>query len=182
MNNQTVAHRRNFLGRAPSRTKTRTSVMSGRSGALTGPLMEIGIVSLNHRLGGKPLPLPDGRRSMDKPSGIGRGKGKGLPGPAIMVMAKVWLIWVLVAPSLLGGDRGGGAGRVRELVLESWARSPVVAVVAALFGGNLSGGGSAPLGARGNAELPGRGLLEFPRCGKVFDRCGRDDMVAICRW
>ncbi len=131
---------------------------------------------LHQRLGGKPLPLPDGTRSMAKPRGIGRGKGKGLPGPAIMVMAKVWLICVLVAPSLLGGDRGCGAGGVRGLELEFWARPPAVA---ALLGGILSGGGSAPWGARGNAELPGRGLLEFPRCGKVFDRCGRDDMV-IC--
>ena len=105
--------------------------------------------------------MPDGPRSMAKPRGIGSGKGSGLPGPAIMVMAKVWLIWVLVAPSLLGGERG--SGWVRGLELEGWARPLAVPVVADLLGGILSGGGSAPFGARGNAEPPGRGLLEFAR-------------------
>jgi len=135
-------------------------------------------LSISHyraALGGRPLPFPVGPSSIARPKGIGSGKGSGFPGPAIMVMANAWLIWVLVAPSLLGGDRGVGCAPGLEL--DVWPRLP--AVVADLFGGILSGGGSAPLGARGNAELPGRGLVEFVRCGKVFDRWGRDDMVVI---
>ena len=90
------------------------------------------------------------------PSGIGSGKGSGLAGLAIMAMAKVWLTWVLVALSLPGG------GRARGLELD--AGGAWLAELAALLrGGILSGGGSAPLGARGNAELPGRGFEEFDR-------------------
>lgn len=90
------------------------------------------------------------------PSGIGSGKGSGLAGLAIMAMAKVWLTWVLVALSLPGG------GRARGLELDdggAW----LAELAALLRGGILSGGGSAPLGARGNAELPGRGFEEFDR-------------------
>ena len=113
-------------------------------------------LTLCHGLGGRPLPLPDGPRSKAKPSGIGSGKGNGLAGLAIMVMAKVWLTWVLVALSLPGG------GRVRGLELDGGA-AWLAELAALLLGGTLSGGGSAPLGARGNAELPGRGFDEFDR-------------------
>jgi hypothetical protein len=108
---------------------------------------------------------------MTRPRGIGSGKGRGLAGLTIMLMAKVWLTWVLVVPSLLGGDFG--VGRVRELDV---AFGPCPPVAVALLGGILSGGGSAPLGARGKAELPGRGFVEFVRCGKVLDLCGKDMM------
>lgn len=67
-------------------------------------------------------------------------------------------------------------GCARGLALDVGARLPAVAD---RLGGILSGGGSAPLGALGNAELPGRGLVELVRCGNVFDRCGKDDMVVM---
>lgn len=112
---------------------------------------------------------------MTRPRGIGSGNGRGLAGLTIMPMAKVWLTWVLVALSLLGGDFG--VGRVRGLGVD-FGPCPPVAV--ALLGGILGGGGSAPLGARGKAELPGRGLVEFVRCGKVLDLCGKA-MVNMAR-
>jgi hypothetical protein len=113
---------------------------------------------------------------MTRPRGIGSGKGRGLAGLTIVLMAKVWLTWVLVALSLPGGDFG--IGRVRELGVLDFGPCPPVAV--ALLGGILSGGGSAPLGARGKAELPGRGLVEFARCGKVLNLCGKDMVNIRC--
>jgi hypothetical protein len=85
------------------------------------------------------------------------------------------LTWVLVALSLLGGDFG--AGWARGLDVEFGTCPPVVV---ALLGGILSGGGSAPLGARGKAELPGRGLVEFVRCGNVLDLCEKDMVDIRC--
>ena len=108
---------------------------------------------------------------MAKPKGIGRGGGRGLTGLAIMAMANVWLTCVVVPLSLLGSDRDVGRGCGLD---GAWPPA-----VVARLGGDLRGGGLAPLGTRGNAELPGRGLVEFVGCGNVLDRCGKVDMLKI---
>lgn len=116
---------------------------------------------------------------MATPRGMGSGKGRGLTGLAIMVMAKVWFIWRLVAASwaAVGGERGVGPGRggVRlEVAGFGFTLALGVAVAGpgagALLRGVLGGWGWLPLGgARGKLELPGRGLVELDRCGRGED-------------
>lgn len=94
---------------------------------------------------------------MATPSGMGKQKGSGLTGLAIMEMENVWLTCILMAPSVTFGVLVGarGVGREPEGARECRDRLGICGAVGDVL--LLS------MDIRGNPPLPGRGSVEFLR-------------------